>query len=136
MQVFLRILKETGIALVVLILVSLVVWLLFQKQLPFLGQEIPEPIEYAEINRADFDITGDIEDETNPTQTYEATISQLNGYELERYVSTGLPNPFSSNNAEPDVPTERVTISNNANGNNSLSGDRNVSDPSGVKSLE
>lgn len=115
MQIFLRILKETGIAILVLVLVGAAIWFLFQKQLPFLGQEIPEPIEYAEINKADFDIKGDIEDETNPTQTYEATTNHLDGYEANRYVSTGLPNPFSSNNAEPDVPTERVTIENGAN---------------------
>ena len=29
-----------------------------------------------------------------------------------RIISTGLPNPFNSNSAEADVPSERVTISN------------------------
>lgn len=112
MQVFLRILKETGIAIVVLILVSLVVWLLFKDKLPFLGQDIPKPIEYAGIKKSDFDIEGNIESETNPTQTYEATNEQLNGYNTDRIISTGLPNPFNSNNTEADVPTERVTITN------------------------
>lgn len=115
MQIFLRILKETGIAIVALALVTLIVWLLFNEQLPFLGRTIPNPIDYAEINREDFDITGDIEDETNPTQTYEPTNEQLNGYITDRYISTGAPNPFTSNNAEPDVPSERVTIENSAN---------------------
>ena len=112
MQIFLRILKETGIAIVVLMLVALVVWVLFKEQLPFLGQEIPESIEYVEINKSDFDIEGDIESETNPTQTYEATNEQLNGFVSDRIISTGLPNPFNSNSAEADVPSERVTISN------------------------
>ena len=112
MQIFLRILKETGIAIIVLALVSLVVWLLFQKQLPFLGQDIPDAVEYAEINVEDYNTVGDIEDETNPTQVYEATNEQLTGYETDRYISTGLINPFSSNTATPDVPSERVTISN------------------------
>jgi len=112
MQIFLRILKETGIAIIVLALVSLVIWLLFQKQLPFLGQDIPDAVEYAEINVEDYNTVGDIEDETNPTQVYEATNEQLTGYETDRYISTGLINPFSSNTATPDVPSERVTISN------------------------
>lgn len=112
MDIFLRILKETGIAIIVLVLVALVVWFLFHKQLPFLGQDIPEAVEYAEISKADFDIEGDIESETNPTQTYEATNEQLNGYLKDRYLTTGLPNPFSSNHAETDVPSERVTITN------------------------
>ncbi|MBO5142595.1 MAG: hypothetical protein J6C46_06300 [Clostridia bacterium] len=140
MQIFLRILKETGIAIIVLALVALVVWLLFQKQIPFLGKSIPNAIEYAEINKADFDIEGDIESETNPTQTYEPTNAQLNGYEEGRYVSTGLPNPFSSNNAEPDVPTERVTITNSKLNASELylSGDatNTTDDGSGKKSLE
>ena len=112
MQVFLRILKETGIAIVVLMLVALVVWFLFKEQLPFLGQDIPDPVEYTEINKSDFDIKGDIESETNPTLTYEATNEQLNGLITDRIISTGLPNPFNSNNAEADVPSERVTITN------------------------
>ena len=112
MQVFLRILKETGIAIIALMLVGLAVWILFKDKLPFLGQEVPNAVEYAGISRNEFDIEGDIEDETNPTQTYEATNEQLNGYNTDRIISTGLPNPFDSNNAEADVPTERVTISN------------------------
>lgn len=116
MDVFLRILKEIGIAIGALVLVSLVVWLLFRNHLPFLGQAVPAPIEYTEINKSDFDIEGNIEAETNPTQTYEATDKQLDGLESGRYVSTGGPNPFTSNNGESDVPSEMVTITNSANG--------------------
>lgn len=137
MQIFLRILKETGIAIIVMGLVVLAIWLLFNKQMPFLGQPIPDAVEYAEINKADFDIEGDIESETNPTQTYEATNAQLNGMQNDRYISTGLINPFSSNSAEPDVPSERVTISNTANGGNTdTEGTESEETDSGVKSLE
>lgn len=137
MQVFLRILKETGIAIIVLVLVSLVVWLLFKEQLPFLGQDIPEPIEYAEVNKSDFDIEGNIEDESNPTQTYEATNEQLNGYNTDRIISTGLPNPFNSNNTEADVPTERVTITNpTILTSGDIIADESATTDSGYKSLE
>lgn len=135
MQIFLRILKETGIAIVVLGLVTLVIWLLFNNQLPFLGQAIPEPVEYVEIDRADYDIEGSIEDETNPTQVFEPTNEQLKGFLTEMYISTGAPNPFTSEQAEPDVPSERVTITNTANGGSS-SNDESVETDSGTKSLE
>lgn len=138
MQIFLRILKETGIAIIVMALVVLAIWLLFNKQMPFLGQPIPDAIEYAEIDIKDYSIEGDIESETNPTQTYEATNAQLNGLQNDRYISTGLINPFSSSaNAEPDVPSERVTISNTANGGNAdTAGTESAETDSGVKSLE
>lgn len=149
MEIFLRILKETAIAIVALALVALLVWLLFQEQLPFLGKTVPDPIEYAEINLKDFDIEGDIENEYNPTQIYEVTQEHLKGYETEGYVSTGAINPFTSQNSEPDVPTERVTIENSANGGNStedINGtipnvnqagvESEITDDTGTKSLE
>lgn len=138
MQIFLKILKETGIAILILALVALVVWLIFRNELPFLDQDIPDAIEYTEINKNDFDIRGDIEDETDPTVVYQASASQMTDYESGRYVSTGGPNPFVSNNADPDVPSEKVTISNSTLNNNfepsttTTSGDNT----SNVKSLE
>ena len=110
MEIFMRILKETGIAIIVLALVTFIIWVMFNDQMPFLGQAIPNPIEYAEVNPSDFDIKGDIESETNPTLTWEVTQGQSQGFEEDRYVSTGGINPFNSNRAESDVPSERVTI--------------------------
>ena len=55
----------------------------------------------------------------------------------DRYISTGLINPFSAGSAEPDVPSERVTISNTANGGNAeTAGTESAETDSGVKSLE
>ena len=139
MQIFLRILKETGIAIIVLMLVALVMWLLFNKHLPFLGQDIPDAIEYVEIKESDFSTVGiGIENEQNPTQVFEATNEQLNGLITDRYISTGLPNPFNSSSSEPDVPSERVTITNPTviapSGTEGTS--ESESSDSGVKSLE
>lgn len=137
MQIFLRILKETGIALVVLVLVALTIWFLFQEQLPFLTKNIPSPVNYVKISPEEFDIKGDIESETNPTQTYEATNEHLSGYIADRIVSTGLPNPFNSNNAEADVPTEKVTITNpTIIGGDEAKETESAKTGSGVKSLE
>lgn len=154
MEIFLRILKETAIAIIALALVALVVWLLFQEQLPFLGKPVPDSIEYAGINLKEFNIEGNLENEYNPTQIYEVTQEHLKGYETEGYVSTGAINPFTAQSSEPDVPTERVTIENSANGGNSSSGGNStiqngdeatggnenteevVEDDSGTKSLE
>ncbi len=109
MDVFLRILKEVGISIVALILVGLVIFFLFHSQLPFLEEDIPAPVSYAGIDNKKFDIVGDIEDEINPTQTYKSTNEFLQQYMLKGYVSTGTPNPFTSNGSQPDVPSERVT---------------------------
>lgn len=147
MQIFLRILKETAIAIVALALVAFLVWVLFQEQLPFLGKSVPDPINYAEINPSDFNIEGSIEDEINPTQTYEVTQEQSKGFEVDKYISTGAINPFTSQSVEPDVPTERVTIENSANAGNSnktnntdnvVNGSDNSveTDDTGTKSLE
>ena len=145
MDIFLRILKETGIAIVVLVVVALVVWLLFHEQLPFLGQEIPDPIQYAGINKDAYDI----EDEENPTQVYEATNEQLDGYVSERQWTTGMVNPFTTSvdttnkntnknnkkdeeNTNTDIPAERVTITNPT----VLGSGDMISVDSGTKSLE
>ena len=56
-----------------------------------------------------------MENQKDPTKTYEATNGSLRSLEQDRRIHTGAPNPFVSSSAEPDIPTERVSIENSAN---------------------
>jgi hypothetical protein len=117
MQMFLRILKEIGIAIVILGLLLLVGFFLFRSSVPFLSSDIPNAVEYKGINYAEYDIEGDLEDQTDPTKRYEATNNNLRGLENERKVQTGAANPFTTSTpeGESDLPTEKVSIENSAN---------------------
>ena len=115
MQIFLRILKEIGIAIVILAVLLFVGFMLFKNQIPFLNSDVPHSVEYKGIDLAQFDIEGDLENQKDPTKTYEATNGSLRSLEQDRRIHTGAPNPFVSSKAEPDIPTERVSIENSAN---------------------
>jgi hypothetical protein len=118
MQIFLRILKEIGIAILLLGILFAVGMLLFKNQIPFLSSDIPNPVSYDGINMADYDIKGDLEDETDPTRTYTASNNSLRNMEREYLIMTGSANPFTSQGkAEQDIPSEYVTIENKANSN-------------------
>ncbi len=115
MHIILRIFKEIGIAIAILILLLVAGFFLFKSSVPFLNSDIPHSVEYKGIDMAQFDIEGDLENQKDPTKTYEATNGSLRTLEQDRRIHTGAPNPFVSTSAEPDIPTERVSISNSAN---------------------
>ncbi len=117
MQIFLRILKEVGIAIVLLGLLLVIGVFLFKDQLPFLYFDIPNAVEYKGIDKTDFDIQGDLENQKDPDKVYRTTNTNLRGLEGERKVLTGVSNPFVSEIEEQDsdLPTEKVTIENEAN---------------------
>ncbi len=115
MRYFLRILKEIGIAIILLGIRFAFGMFLFRHQIPFLSSDIPNSVEYERINMADYDIKGDIEDETDPTKTYTASNNSLRSMEREYLIMTGSANPFTSNGTgERDLPSEIVSIKNEA----------------------
>lgn len=118
MQVILRILKEVGIAIVLLGLMGIVGFVLFKDQFPFLYFDIPNAVEYKGIDYADYDVKGDLENQKDPIKRYQTTTTNLRGLETDRKVLTGASNPFVTDSAtedESDLPTEKVTIENLAN---------------------
>lgn len=116
MQVVKRILKEVVIACIMVGLIMLIGFLLFRNHFVFLSSTVPNPASYERINLAEFGVVGDevsLENQKDPTKKYEATNSSLRTMTDERRVSTGAPNPFvTSDEAEADLPTEVVTITN------------------------
>ena len=149
MQIVGRIFKEILIAVILLGLLFLVGFLLFRNQFTFLASDVPNSISYTGINRADYGIQGDLEDQKDPTKIYQNTTGNLKNLEELRKVHTGTGNPFSGafdTDVETDIPTEKVDIINAANPSDSyFESGENVAPAvsgttdktsSGVKSIE
>lgn len=108
MPIFLRILKELGIALLFLLLILGVIAFVFYDKVP-LGKVIPDSVKYTKIDQTQFKVTGEgIEDKKAATQTYETSASHLEEYLTEKIVNPGRFEPFSPITSEPDIPSERV----------------------------
>ena len=107
MQIFLRILKELGIAIVFVLIILAVLAVAFYDKVPY-GTEVPESIKYTNIERDEYNVRGDVEDKFNPTLTYQTSNKQLEEYLTEKMVSPGRFAPFDPVTSVPDVPTDRV----------------------------
>ena len=108
MPIFLRILKELGIAMLFLLLILGVIAFVFYDKVP-LGKVIPESVKYTKIDQAQYSVNGEgVEDKAAATQTYETSPSQLEEYLTEKIVNPGRFEPFSPVTSEPDIPSERV----------------------------
>ncbi len=96
-------------------LVLVVCFLLFKNFLA-LGSSVPNPVKYDRVNLAEYGVVSEdysLENQRDPTRKYEATNNSLRTMTEERRVSTGAPNPFvASEQADSDLPTEMVTITN------------------------
>lgn len=108
MQIFKRILKELLIALLFLLLILGILAIAFYDKVPF-GTKVPGPIEYANINKNDYNVRGNVEEQANATQTYETSSTQLESYLTEKIVSPGRFDPFNQIDSVSDVPTETIT---------------------------
>lgn len=113
MQIFLRILKELGIALIFILLIVAILAFAFRDKVPF-GTDVPEAVNYTVVNREDFKVgdTG-VEDKKNPDQVYQTSAKQLEEYITEKIVSPGRIAPFDSIESVPDVPSETVSTKTN-----------------------
>lgn len=107
MQIFLRILKELGIAIIFILLILAILAFAFRDKVPY-GTEVPKSVEYVNIDKKDYDVRGDVENKENPTQTYQTSIEQLEEYLTEKIVSPGRFAPFDPIASVPDVPSEIV----------------------------
>lgn len=107
MQIFTRILKELGIAILFMLLILAILAFAFRDKVPY-GTKVPDSIDYANIDKKDYDVRGDVEDKTNPTQTYQTSTAQLEAYLTEKIVSPGRFAPFDPIDSVPDVPSETI----------------------------
>ena len=117
MEILGRVLKEIVIAIVLIGIVFGIGFWLFREQIDFLSSSVPNAVTYKSVDLAQYDIKGDLEDQKDPTKVYQATTGSLKNLETLRKVHTGSPNPFSGKldeDAETDIPSERVDIENAA----------------------
>lgn len=135
MQIFLRILKELGIAIIFILLIVAILAFAFKDKVPF-GTEVPEAVKYTVVDRDDFKV-GDagVEDKKNPDQVYQTSAKQLEEYITEKIVSPGRIAPFDSIESVPDVPSEIVSSKTNVP-EESLSGTESGQDSTRELTLE
>ncbi|MBR4111259.1 MAG: hypothetical protein IKK43_06220 [Clostridia bacterium] len=107
MQIFMRILKELGIALLFLLLILGALAFAFYDKVPF-GKKVPDSVKYTRINKDDYNVRGNVEDQASATQTFETSSSQLESYLTEKIVSPGRFDPFNPIESVSDIPTETV----------------------------
>lgn len=108
MQVFLRILKELGIAIIFILLIVAILAFAFRDKVPF-GTEVPEAVSYSAISKKDFIVADSaVENAKSPDQIYKASVKQLEEYITEKIVSPGRIAPFGSTSGEADLPSEKV----------------------------
>ena len=137
MQILGRIFKELLIAIILLGLLFLVGFFLFRNQFSFLSGDVPNAVTYKGIEYGEYDVDSSdgLEDQKDPTKTYQNTTWNLKDLEESRRVHTGTPNPFSSfldEDSDTDIPSERVSIQNAAN---ALSQDNSENPSSGDASM-
>lgn len=105
----LKVLKEIGIALLLIIGVLVVAVIVFMDKIP-IAVEVPEPEVYVTVDRDEFLVANDgIENAQSATVIYQSTDVELENYGSElRYIS-GRTEPLT--NSEPstsDIPTDII----------------------------
>lgn len=140
-KVLLTILKEIGIALLILVILCAAIVLAFRDQLPF-DEEIREAEEYKKINLAEYKAASG--DRTSGLEvvviTHKADSNQITEAENIDRIQTGKYTPFGSIDSTSDLPTEMVGSNSsgdfqNLNNTDTSAGDRpnysGVGDPVG-----
>lgn len=109
MKKALKVLKEIGIAIALLLLFGGVAAFAFWTKFP-IAVEIPEPEVYVTINKADFSVaTGGIENAQNETVIYQSTTIDLEKYDEELRYTTGRTEPLGvAGSAIADIPTDII----------------------------
>ncbi len=126
MEIFKKVLKEVGIALILILVIASVAVIAFYKQIPF-AKQIPESINYTSIDKSEYEVRGDVEDTRNDTETYMSSAKELRYYELVKLVLPGRIYPFGSINSGTDLPSESVSGTSVSNSSQSSSNGGNAS---------
>ncbi len=111
-KILLRILKETGILALMLVILLAVTILTFRNQLPF-GKKVPEGQEYVSIDKNEYSVssTDRLAGINAVTITHETNENQIVNAENDVRIETGKVTPFGNIENKTDLPSERVGIS-------------------------
>ena len=147
-KVLIRIFKELGIFIVMLVILVAVTIAAFYKQVPY-SKEIPVGEKYVNIDKNEYSVssTDRLQNITAITITHEANNNQIVAAENDVRIETGKATPFGSIYGSTDLPSERVgssiVISDSEGNTANVSGDAitypetdNSSNDSTVNDLE
>ena len=116
-NILLKILKEIGIALIILVVLAGVTVLAFKDQLPY-DEVIRKGDEYTKADLKNYSVSSSdrIQEVEAITVTHEANGNQIIEAENEVRVQTGKNTPFGTISNNTDLPSEMVGISINISG--------------------
>ena len=105
----LKVLKEIGIALLLIVGVVIVAAIVFIDKIP-IAIEIPEPEVYVTVDRDEFLVANDgIENAQSATVIYESTSTDLENYGSDlRYISGRTEPLTNSDSSTADIPTDII----------------------------
>lgn len=108
-NIFLGIIREIGIAIVILVILAAVIALAFKDQLPY-NVEVPTGENYVRANLKSYSVssTDRISEVNAITITHEASQGNIKDAESEIRIQTGKYTPFATINGVSDLPTEKV----------------------------
>lgn len=110
-NVIIIILKEIGIAIAILIILSAVTVIAFKDQLPY-DEKVPKGEEYATVDRKAYSVssTDRISEIDQITVTHETNQGQIISAENEIRIQTGKYTPFGTIDNITDLPSEKVGV--------------------------
>lgn len=120
MKILLNILKEIGIAIVIVIILAAVAFVAFKDKIPY-GKQIPEGDKYVQADSKEYSASSNnrLENIKQITVTHEIVPIQITNAESEVRIQTGKKTPFGDIDSSSDLPTEKVngTINMTTGGN-------------------
>lgn len=111
-NVFLTIIREIGILLIILVILSAVMVLAFKDQLPY-DDIVPSGEQYTQVNKNSYTVTSTdrISEIDAVTVVHEANQSQIISAENDVRITTGKYTPFGTIDSTTDLPSEKVGVS-------------------------
>ena len=109
MKILLNILKEIGIAIVIIVILVAVVFIAFKDKIPY-GMEIPKGDKYVQADSKEYSAASNnrLENIKPITVTHETEPIQITNAENDVRMQTGKATPFGDIDSNSDLPTEKV----------------------------
>ena len=109
MKILLNILKEVGIAIVIIVILAAVVFIAFKDKIPY-GMEIPKGDKYVQADSKEYSAASNnrLENIKQITVTHETEPIQITNAENDVRMQTGKATPFGDIDSNSDLPTEKV----------------------------
>ena len=109
MKILLNILKEIGIAIVIIVILAAVVFIAFKDKIPY-GMEIPKGDKYVQADSKEYSAASNnrLENVKQIAVTHETEPIQITNAENDVRMQTGKATPFGDIDSNSDLPTEKV----------------------------